>query len=110
MASLSLMGGRRVVRVRDVVDGMTGAVQRALDGAGEALLVLEGPTLAARSKLRTMLEKAADGAAIGCYPLDGGALEQMIVRSLGDAGVTLEAPAKAWLAEHWDLTNCATKV
>jgi DNA polymerase-3 subunit delta len=100
MASLSLMGGRRAIRVRDAGDGMVAVVQRALDGGGEALLVLEGPGLAARSKLRALLEKAKDGVAIGCYPLDGGALEQMIARSLSDAGIGLDAPAKSWLAEH----------
>lgn len=109
MASLSLMGGRRVVRVRDAGDGMVGAVQRALDGAGEALLVLEGPGLAARSKLRALLEKSADGVAIGCYPLDGGALEQMISRILSEAGVVLDPAAKNWLKEHLGTDAAVTR-
>ena len=100
MASLSMMGGRRVVRVRDVGDPALGHVQRALDGKGEALLVLEAPGLASRSKLRALLEKLPDGVAIGCYPLEGGALEQVISAALGRAGVQVEAQAKAWLAEH----------
>lgn len=100
MASLSLMGGRRVVRVRDVGDAAVGAVQKALDGRGEALLILEAPGIAARSKLRTLLEKVQDGAAIGCYPLEGAALERAISDGLARADVGVEPEARTWLAAH----------
>jgi DNA polymerase III subunit delta len=67
-AGLSLMGGRRVVRVRDVTDAATDPVQMLLKSRAPALVVLEAPTIQSRSRLRTALEAAADGAAIGCYP------------------------------------------
>src|SRR5271166_3450563 len=67
-ASLPLTGGRRVVRLRDATDVATAAVDTVLKGPAPALVVLEAPGLAARSRLRTLLEAAPDGVAIGCYP------------------------------------------
>ena len=75
-AGLSLVGGRRVVRVRDVTDAATNSVQALLKMRAPALVVLEGPTIQSRSKLRTVLDAAADGVAIGCYPEEGRALEE----------------------------------
>jgi DNA polymerase-3 subunit delta len=108
-ASLSLTGGRRVVRVRDATDGALGAVKLVLSGRGEALVVLEGPGLPSRSKLRTALEAAPDGAAIGCYPEEGKALEATVRGTLAEAGVTIEAEAVAWvtaqLGGDWAVTR-----
>ena len=54
-AGLSLMGGRRVVRVRDVTDAATDPVQAVLKGRAPALVVLEGPAI-------QLALQAADGA------------------------------------------------
>jgi DNA polymerase-3 subunit delta len=74
------------------------AVKSVLAGRGEALVVLEGPGLASRSKLRTALEAAPDGAAIGCYPEDGKALEATVRGTLSEANVAIEDEALAWVA------------
>ena len=74
-ASLSLTGGRRVVRLRDATDAAAAAVTAVLKGPAPALVVIEAPSLAARSRLRTLLEAAPDGVAVGCYPEEGRALE-----------------------------------
>src|SRR3954452_1661981 len=75
-AGLSLMGGRRVVRVRDATDAAADPVQALLKTRAPALVVLEAPTIQSRSRLRTALESAADGVAIACYPEEGRALEE----------------------------------
>ncbi len=98
MTAMALTGGRRAVRVRDVTDTGVKFVQAALAGRGDALLVLEGPSLARRSKLVALLEKAADAAAIACYPQEGRALEAVIKAGLAEAGVAVEAEALGWLA------------
>jgi len=97
MTALSLTGGRRVVRLRDVGDAMAGPVQAALAGRGEALLVLEGPGLAAKSKLRALFDAAADAVSIGCYPAEGRALEQSIRAVLAGLRVEVDDDALAWL-------------
>ncbi len=99
MASMSLTGGRRVVRVRDVSDGANVVVEKVLAGKAEGLLVLEAPGLG-KGKLRTLVEKAARAVAIACYPLEGRMLEQDIRATLSVAGVNVDADALSWLAAH----------
>lgn len=100
MASIPMTGGRRVVRVRDAIDGMTAVVQRVLDAAPAGFLVLEAVDLPSRGKLRALVEKAKNGAAIACYSLSGRALEDEIRAVLATHNVTVEADALAWLGAH----------
>lgn len=109
MASASLTGGRRVVRVRDVTDAAAALVQRVLDDKSEGFLVLEAPGLVARAKLRGIVEKAARGVTIGCYPLEGRALEQEIRAGLAASGVTAEADVLAWLAANLGVDQAVTR-
>ncbi|HEX2942534.1 MAG TPA: DNA polymerase III subunit delta [Rhodopila sp.] len=108
-AGLSLMGGRRVVRVREATDAATDPVQTLLKSAAPALVVLEGAGMATRSKLRTLLEAAPDGAAIGCYPEEGRALEETIRETLRAAGAGIDPDALTWLAEHLGADRASTR-
>lgn len=109
-ASLSLTGGRRVVRVRDAGESALAPVQAVLAGPASALVVLEGAAgLPARSRLRAALEAAADAAAIGCYPEEGRALEETIRATLAEAGVSVEPEALAWLAGQLGANHAATR-
>jgi DNA polymerase III subunit delta len=108
-AGLALTGGRRVVRIREVTDAAANAVQALLKSAAPALVVLEGPTLASRSKLRTMLEAASDGAAIGCYPEEGRALGETIRNTLSAAGVAIDPDAASWLGDHLGADRVSTR-
>lgn len=109
MASLSLTGGRRVVRVREATDAATGAVQSALAGKGTGLLLLEAVGLTSRAKLRTLVERAPDGAAIACYRLEGRALEQEIRATLAERDVTADADALAWLGGQLGADQAVTR-
>ncbi len=110
-ASLCLMGGRRVVRVRDVTDTQASlaAVSAVLAGPAPALVVLEAPGIATRAKLRTAVEAAPDGVAIACYPDDGRALTETIRAALTEAGVRADAEAVTWLAAHLGADRAATR-
>jgi DNA polymerase-3 subunit delta len=108
-AGLSLLGGRRVVRVRDVTDAASDPVQLLLRGRAPALVVLEGPALASRSKLRTALEAAAEGVAIGCYPEQGRALEETIRETLRANGAGIEADALSWLSQQLGGDRASTR-
>jgi DNA polymerase-3 subunit delta len=98
VTAMSMIGGRRVVRVREVTDATLEPVRAALKTAWDTLLVLEAPGLG-KGKLRTFVESAADGAAIGCYPEDGRALQDSIRTMLADSGISADADAIVWLAE-----------
>jgi DNA polymerase-3 subunit delta len=108
-AGLSLMGGRRVVRVRDVTDAATDPVQTVLRGQAPALVVLEGPARASRSRLPTALEAAPDGAAIGCYPEEGRALEDTIRDTLRANGAGIEPDALSWLSQQLGADRASTR-
>ena len=108
-ASLPLTGGRRVVRVRDATDAATDAVRTILKGRAPALVVLEAPTIATRSRLRTTLEDSPDGAAIGCYPEEGRALEATIRGTLSEAGVRTDPDALSWLTAQLGADRASTR-
>lgn len=109
MSSRSLMGGRRVVRIREVTDSALAAVSAVLGQKGDTLLVLEAPTLNSRSKLRGVLDRAPDAVTIGCYPLEAAALDQVVVTTLARFGVTVEADARTWLAGQLGVDQAVTR-
>ena len=108
-AGLSLLGGRRVIRVRDVTDAATDPVGLLLKGQAPALVVLEGPAIQARSRLRTALEAASDGAAIGCYPEAGRTLEETIRETLRVNGAGIEPEALSWLCQQLGADRASTR-
>ncbi len=83
--------------------------ERCLRVESPALVVLEGGALPSRSKLRTLLEAADDGAAIGCYPEEGRALEATIRATLQEAGVGIDPDALSWLSRHLGADLASTR-
>ncbi len=108
-ASLPMTMGRRVIRVRDVADSAAPHVKAVLKSSAPGFVVLEGASLATRSRLRTEVEAAPDGAAIGCYPEEGRALEMTIRETLKHAGAGVEPDALAWLSAHLGADRAATR-
>jgi DNA polymerase-3 subunit delta len=108
-AGLPLVGGRRVVRVRDVTDAATDPVQAVLKSRAPALIVLEAPTIQSRSRLRTVLEASAEGVAIGCYPEEGRALEETIRETLRSNGAGVEPDALSWLSQQLGADRASTR-
>nr|WP_294519372.1 DNA polymerase III subunit delta [uncultured Rhodopila sp.] len=108
-AGLSLMGGRRVVRVRDATDASADPVAVLLKSAAPALVVLEAGALPTRSKLRVLLDAAPDGATIGCYPEEGRALEETIRATLRAAGAAIAPDALSWLSQHLGADRLSTR-
>ena len=106
--SLSLVGGRRVVRVLDAGDALTVAAMRLGPGSGDALVILEGGELTARSKLRQMAEKDGNWACIACYAEAGASLASDIRRTIEAAGLSVSADAVEFLC--WELgSDTATR-
>lgn len=98
--SLSLVGGRRVVRVVDAGDALAAIAGKLEISADGALVILEAQALNARSKLRQMAEKSVGWASIACYPETGAALSSEIRRSAGVAGLALTDDALAFLTRE----------
>lgn len=98
--AIAMVGGRRVIRVRDAGDSLASLVKQVAAGPGDSLVVLESGALPGRSKLRALVEGLENGAAIACYPEEGKALQDAIEGGLSTAGVRLDADAMRWLLDH----------
>ncbi|GBR45763.1 DNA polymerase III subunit delta [Acetobacter pomorum] len=107
--ALSLMGGRRVVRVRDASDALLKPLEAFLAQNSDTLVILEAPGLSSRSKLRSFLEKHAHCASIGCYPEEGRNLESSITRMLAEHNVRIASDALHWLSSRLGADRAAAR-
>lgn len=101
-AARSLMGGRRLVRVRDARDRTVDALANAFTGPEtDTLIVVEAGELKKASGLRRLFEdKRRDLAALACY-LDGARdLARVIRETLEAAGVRIVPEAVQFLSDR----------
>jgi DNA polymerase-3 subunit delta len=100
-AQLSLIGGRRVVRVRGAGDPLAKLFAEFLESTpGEALVVVEAGELPSRSALRRAFEAPRSAAAIACYPDTPRELAAVIRESLAAHRVTVSRDAGQFLVDH----------
>jgi DNA polymerase-3 subunit delta len=98
IAAQSLIGGRRLVRVRAAGNETAAAFESILNHViGDALAVIEAGDLTPRAKLRILFEAADKGAAIACYRDDAAALETVIRETLQRHGMAPSPGALAYL-------------
>ena len=96
--SLSMTGGRRVVRVRGVADSFAPTMAEVLKlPTGDTLILVEAADLAPRSKLRAAFEKAKDAAALACYRDEGEGLEAVVADELSRQGIAADVDARRLL-------------
>ena len=100
-AQISLMGGRRVVRVREAGDGLAPLFSRFLgDSIGDALAVVEAGDLPGRAALRRVFDESPRAAAIGCYPDSARDLAAVIRESFAAHRVIASRDAIDFLVQH----------
>jgi len=101
LAAFSLMGGRRVVVVRDAGDKIAKAMEAALAAAdGSNYLVLCAGELGPRSTLRALFESAKQFAALPCYRDEAMDVQALIRRRFDETGIMCGREAMAYLTEH----------
>lgn len=106
-SAISMLGGRRVIRVREAGDGLAAAAAAAIKTPGDSLVVLEASALPSRSKLRALIETLPEGAAIACYPEEGRALGDRIAAALAAAGIALDADALQFAVDRMGSDSAA---
>lgn len=93
-AAISMLGGRRVVRVRGAGNSLAKLFESFLEEpAGDALIVLEGGDLAKGTGLRKLFEEAGNAAAIACYPDSARDLFDVVRSGLKTEGLTIAPDA-----------------
>jgi DNA polymerase-3 subunit delta len=98
-AAMALTGGRRVVRVGEAGDALSGLMKSFLaDPAGDALVLVQAGELSPRSSLRKVFESAGLGAALACYRDDQRSLSAVITEMLAEHDLTATSEAMAYLS------------
>lgn len=99
--AMSMMGGKRLVRIENGADGLTPALKTYLEAAsGETLVIIEAGDLSASSKLRKLCETAKNAAALPCYVADAKGAAATIRGLLAEEGYSASPDAMTWLAAN----------
>lgn len=97
-AAIAMTGGRRVVRVRGVGDGLTEAFENCLENSqGDSLVVVEAGDLGKTSRLRKLFENSAICAVGACYEESDAELETLVISHLRQYGLSITSEAKDYL-------------
>ncbi len=100
-AQIGLMGGRRVVRVREAGDALAPPFARFLaETVADALVIAEAGDLPGRSALRRVFDAAPRAAAIGCYPDSARDLAQVIRDAFAAHRIAASRDATDFLVQH----------
>ena len=101
-AQMSLIGGRRVIRVHDATDRLAGLFAGFLDTApGDGFIVIvEAGELPGSSALRRVFDTSPRAAAIGCYPDTARDRAAVIRDTLRTHRITASGEATQYLVEH----------
>jgi len=110
-AALSMIGGRRVVRVRGAGNGLAKDFERLLSELpGDALIVVEAGELAKSAALRRVFEDADNAAAIPCYPDSARDLEEVVRSALKAFGLGIEPDALEYAVARLGSDRGVTRV
>lgn len=99
--ALSLIGGRRVVRVRRATDQVSDLLGTFMEQAVDSVLVVvDAGSLGPRSSLRKLFEGNVNAAAIACYEDSDSEIEQFLRRYCQEKGIEIDTDACRWLISH----------
>ncbi len=100
-AALSLIGGRRAVRLRGATEAVVPAIRSCLAlPATESLVIAEAGPLTPRSGLRRLCEQEPHLAAIACYDESAEDAAGLIEALCAKRGIKVTSETAAWLAER----------
>ena len=87
-AAISMMGGRRAIRIRDGSDRIGRSLGEFLDAPpGDGFVIVEAGELSPRSSLRRAFEQADNAVALPCYADEGAVLGEFIRDTLSDLNI-----------------------
>ena len=93
-AAISMMGGRRVVRVRGAGNDLAELLESFLDDPkGDGLVVIEASDLAKTGALRKLFDGHKSAAAIQCYPDSARDLGDVVRDALRAEGISISPDA-----------------
>lgn len=97
--AISMMGGKRLIKIQGADDKITPALKTYLENPNEnALIVIQSGGLSPRSSLRKLCESAKNAAALPCYIEDERSLPRTIQAILKENNKSAERDTIGWLA------------
>ncbi len=100
-ASMSMMGGARLIRIEDASDKITAQLKEYLKTPSrQNLVIVEAGELGPKSTLRQLCEKDKAAAALPCYVEDERSVGNLVRDTLRDAGYRIAPDAAGWLAAN----------
>ena len=95
-AAISMMGGRRAIRVRGAGNALANLFESFLEGVpGDALVVVEAGDLSKGTGLRKLFEEDDAAATIACYADTARSLEELVRDALRAEGLAIAPDALA---------------
>ena len=99
--SYSMIGGRRLVRIRNATDNITPIIENVIQLESiEAKIILDAGALDTRSKLRSLFEKNDRLGILACYGSQGKTLESLIKNRLTGNNITFDPETIEYLIAH----------
>jgi len=96
----SLMGGNRLVIIKDGADALTPLIKEYLaKPSNDTLVIIEAGELGTKSSLRALAEKSANAAAVPCYVEDARDLSRFIQDRAREEGLSIDRDALATLSD-----------
>lgn len=97
--TISLFGGKRIVRVRGAGKSLVMTLSELKDDPAGAAIVLEAGNLTPKDALRALVEAAKLGRALPCYPDTDETLQALIRESFNKDGIRVDADVVTTLRE-----------
>lgn len=99
--AMSMMGGRRLIRIEDAGDKLTQSLKDYLENPNDnALIILEAGELSPRSSLRKLCESAKNAAAAPCYIESEQDIARLIRGAVQEDNHRIDNDAVQWLAAN----------
>ena len=106
----TLLGGRKLIWLKEADNVMTDAIELALAGAKtDAFLLVTSGNLTKNSTLRNFFETAQNLLAVACYPEEGKDVAEFIRGYLAEFGIRAGREAMALMVERLSENRLATR-
>ncbi len=109
-STISLFGGKRVIRVRAGGRTPSAAFEPLLEGETGALVIVQAGELKPTSALRQLFEKSPRAAAIACYEDDSASLSSLIRQTLNQKGLRITGDAEVVLLGMLGSNRASTRL
>jgi len=97
--SISLFGGKRIIRVRSAGKALVMPLTELRDDPGGTAIVLEAGNLTPRDAIRALVEAAKLGRALPCYPDTDETLTKLMQETFNQAGIRTDSDVIPTLRE-----------